>query len=88
MNTPIGIVGFRGYSGAEAVRILAAHPQLRVIARVGGSAERTERRIVAASQPAALRDRSLGAGERRPYGPIERMRGTGARTATAMARHV
>src|SRR5580693_152704 len=26
MSTSIGIVGFRGYSGAEAVRLLAAHP--------------------------------------------------------------
>ena len=26
MNVPVGIVGFRGYSGAEAVRLLAAHP--------------------------------------------------------------
>src|SRR5580692_5260487 len=27
MLTRVGIVGFRGYSGAEAVRLLAAHPQ-------------------------------------------------------------
>lgn len=26
MKTPVGIVGFSGYSGAEAVRILSAHP--------------------------------------------------------------
>src|SRR4051812_11147235 len=26
MRTPVGVVGFRGYSGAEAVRILSAHP--------------------------------------------------------------
>src|SRR5579863_9992865 len=26
MSMPVGIVGFRGYSGAEAVRLLAAHP--------------------------------------------------------------
>jgi N-acetyl-gamma-glutamyl-phosphate reductase len=26
VSTPVGIIGFRGYSGAEAVRILAAHP--------------------------------------------------------------
>jgi N-acetyl-gamma-glutamyl-phosphate reductase len=26
MSAPIGIVGFRGYSGADAVRLLAAHP--------------------------------------------------------------
>ena len=26
MSVPVGIVGFRGYSGAEAVRLLAAHP--------------------------------------------------------------
>ncbi len=26
MNAAIGIVGFTGYSGAEAVKILAAHP--------------------------------------------------------------
>src|ERR1700733_13461014 len=26
MKTPVGIVGFTGYSGAEAVRILRAHP--------------------------------------------------------------
>ncbi len=27
MKTSVGIVGFRGYSGAELIRILAAHPQ-------------------------------------------------------------
>jgi N-acetyl-gamma-glutamyl-phosphate reductase len=27
MRVPVGIVGFRGYSGAEAVRILSRHPQ-------------------------------------------------------------
>ena len=26
MRTSVGIVGFRGYSGAEAVRILSRHP--------------------------------------------------------------
>src|SRR5437763_276815 len=26
MTTPVGIVGFRGYSGAELLRILRAHP--------------------------------------------------------------
>jgi N-acetyl-gamma-glutamyl-phosphate reductase len=27
MSLPVGVVGFRGYSGAEAVRILSKHPQ-------------------------------------------------------------
>ncbi len=26
MATPVGVVGFRGYSGAELVRILRGHP--------------------------------------------------------------
>ena len=28
---PVGVVGFRGYSGAELVRILARHPGVEVI---------------------------------------------------------
>ncbi len=30
-KTPIGIVGFRGYSGAEAVKILARHPHVETV---------------------------------------------------------
>lgn len=30
-NTPVGIVGFRGYSGVELVRILSAHPHIEPI---------------------------------------------------------
>ena len=31
MGFPVGIVGFRGYSGAEAVRILARHPHFQAV---------------------------------------------------------
>jgi N-acetyl-gamma-glutamyl-phosphate reductase len=31
MGFPVGIVGFRGYSGAEAVRILARHPHFHAV---------------------------------------------------------
>jgi N-acetyl-gamma-glutamyl-phosphate reductase len=31
MTTPVGIVGFRGYSGAETVKILARHPRVEPV---------------------------------------------------------
>src|SRR5882724_13168434 len=31
MTTPVGIVGFRGYSGAELVRILDRHPHVEPV---------------------------------------------------------
>src|ERR1035438_4108729 len=31
MKFPVGIVGFRGYSGAEAIRILARHPHFHAV---------------------------------------------------------
>ena len=31
MTTSVGIVGFRGYSGAELVRILARHPHVEPV---------------------------------------------------------
>lgn len=31
MQTPVGILGFRGYSGAELVRILSGHPHLKPV---------------------------------------------------------
>src|SRR5580704_1505044 len=31
MGFPVGIVGFRGYSGAEAVRLLARHPHFHAV---------------------------------------------------------
>jgi len=31
MRTPVGIVGFRGYSGAELVEILGRHPRVEPV---------------------------------------------------------
>src|SRR5262252_7463638 len=31
MKTPVGIVGFRGYSGAELVEILSRHPSVEPV---------------------------------------------------------
>ncbi|MEO7144245.1 MAG: hypothetical protein ABI165_12180, partial [Bryobacteraceae bacterium] len=31
MCTPVGIVGFRGYGGAELVRLLERHPAARPV---------------------------------------------------------
>lgn len=53
-----GIVGFRGYSGAELVRLLAHHPQVRPVL--------LEHRVDSAERPQPIDDRGF---QRVPYSP-------------------
>src|SRR3984893_15023409 len=53
-NYKIGIVGFRGYSGAELVRLLARHPQVETVLLEHRQDSEHRPRPIGAKQPAAV----------------------------------
>ena len=90
---PIGIVGARGYVGAELIRLIAAHPRLRagvrVLARAGRAARR---RHIEPTTTATLRysyarrTRAAGAGRRRAGAGAAERQGGGVRRGARRGR--